>query len=124
MPLVWIMSSVSNSALEIAGRVGLRPGTLDTPVKESAFLSLANFVDPWRLVFFDLLAPTDISDVDAENRSEQEKRVACLRKWKSRNGAEATYRVIVQSVVKCGHVDSAEAICKQLLAQLQNQGNG
>ena len=118
---VVTMSSVSNSALGIAGRVGLRLETLDTPVTESAFLSLAIFVDPWRLVFHDLLAPTDISDVDAENRSEQEKRVACLRKWKSRNGAEATYRVIVQSVVNCGHVDKAEAICKQVLLACDNK---
>ena len=119
-----IMSSVASSALEIAGRVGLQPPTLDTPVKESAFLSLASFVDPWRLVFFELLVPTDISDVDAENvgRSEQEKRVACLRKWKSRYGAEATYRVIVQSALKCGQVDNAECICRQLLQESQSQG--
>ena len=115
---------MSSSAPEIAERVGVRPEVLDTPVKESAFLSLASFVDPWRLVFFELLAPTDISDVDAENvgRSEQEKRVASLRKWKSRYGAEATYRVIIQSVVKCGHVDKAEAMCRQLL-QDQSQGS-
>ena len=118
---VVTMSFVLKSALEIAGRVGLRLETLDTPVTESAFLSLAIFVDPWRLVFHDLLAPTDISDVDTENRSEQEKRVACLRKWKSRNGAEATYRVIVQSVVNCGHVDKAEAICKQVLLACDNK---
>ena len=62
-----IMSSVASSALEIAGRVGLQPATLDTPVKESAFLSLDSFVDPWRLVFFELLVPTDVSDIDAEN---------------------------------------------------------
>ena len=54
---VVTMSSVSNSALEIDGRVGLRLETLDTPVTESAFLSLAIFIDPWRLVFHDLLAP-------------------------------------------------------------------
>ena len=121
---VVIMSSVASSALEIAGRVGLQPATLDTPVKESAFLSLASFVDPWRLVFFELLAPTDVSDIDAENvgRSEQEKRVACLRKWKSRYGAEATYRVIVQSALKCERVDNAEGICRQLLQESQNQG--
>ena len=120
-----IMSSVASSALEIAGRVGLQPATLDTPVKESGFLSLASFVDPWRLVFFELLAATDISDVDAENvgRSEQEKRVACLRKWKSRYGAEATYRVLVQSALKCGHVDNAEGICRQLLQESQSQGS-
>lgn len=106
----------SPSILEIAGRVDLPPKTLDTPVEESTFVTLGNFVDPWRLVFSDLLAPTDISDVDTENacRSEQEKRVACLRKWRSRKGVKATYRVIIQSVIKCGHVDYAEAICQLL----------
>ena len=121
------MSSQATSVLEIAGRVGLRPDTLDTPVEESAFLSLADFVDPWRLVFSELLAPIDISDIDAENigRLEQEKRVACLRKWKSRVGAKATHRVIVQSLLKCGFVDKAEIVCQQLqlLQESQNQGS-
>ena len=118
-----IMSSAASSA-EIAERIGLQPATLDTPIKESAFLSLASFVDPWRLVFYDLLTPTDVSDVDAENvgRSEQEKRVACLRKWKSGYGADATYRVIVQSALNCGEVDNAEGICRQLLQDSQSEG--
>ena len=88
-------ATTSSSVLEIAERVGLRPDTLDTPVEESAFLSLADFIDPWRLVFSELLPSIDISDIDAENfgQLEQEKRVACLRKWKSRVDVKATYRV-------------------------------
>ena len=44
--VVTNMSSVASSALEIAGRVGLLPETLDTPVKESAILSIASLWIP------------------------------------------------------------------------------
>ena len=104
---------------DIAAKVGLRAELLDLSCEENCFVSLSDFVDPWRLVFADLLSSLDLKDIDTENRgaSEQEKRVASLRKWKSRNGADATYRVIIQSAIKCGHVDNAEAICRQLLSQ-------
>ena len=104
---------------DIAAKVGLRAELLDLSCEENCFVSLSDFVDPWRLVFADLLSSLDLKDIDTENRgaSEQEKRVASLRKWKSRNGADATYRVIIQSAIKCGHVDNAEAICRQLLNQ-------
>ena len=111
------MASIVISPDNIAAIVGLQAERLDNPCKEILFLSISDFVHPWRLVFSELLSSVDLSDIDAENQgvSEKQKRVACLRKWKSKCGAEATYRVIVQSVLNCGGVDLAEAICRQLL---------
>ena len=58
-----------------------------------------------------------MDDVDSENAGQPEelKRLGCLRKWKSRNGAEATFKVIVEAVISSDRVDNAEAICQQLL---------
>ena len=109
---------------DIAVKVGLRAELLALSCEENCFLSLSDFVDPWRLVFSDLFSSLDLKDIDTENSgvSEQEKRVASLRKWKSRYGAEATYRVIVQSTLKCGKVDNAEGICRQLLQASKQKG--
>ena len=109
---------------DIAAKIGLQAEMLDLSCEESSFLSLSDFVHPWRLVFTELLPPLDLSDIDAENcgMSEKEKRVASLQKWKSRYGTEATYRVIIQSVLKCGRINNAEGICQHLLQASKHGG--
>ena len=68
-------------------------------------------------MFSELLTELDLSDIEAENRgrSEQEKRIACLRKWKTRNGSRAKYADLVGSALKGGMLSNAEAICRTLL---------
>ena len=99
---------------EVASRFGLESGELDRPCTEDFCASFAPFVHPWRLVFADLLSPTDIDDVDSEQvgRSEQEKRLASLRKWRSRCGDKATFRAVIAAVLSSGNVDNAEGLCR------------
>ena len=107
--------SFTVSPRDIAARVGLDAKELERPCEEGLFPSFANYVHPWRLVFFDLLAPIDLDDVDVECHSEQEKRLGCLCKWKARKGAGATVGSVVDSVLRNGSVDSAESMCRCLL---------
>ena len=105
-----------SSPEDIAARVGLDAKELDKPCEESLVPSLANFVHPWRLIFSYLLGQIDLDDVESENsgRSEQEKRLACLRKWKVRCGARATCGVIVNALLKNGNLEGAEGMCRHL----------
>ena len=105
-----------SSSRDIAARVGLDAKELDKPCEESLLPSLANFVHPWRLIFSYHLAQIDLDDVETENsgRSEQEKRLACLRKWKVRCGARATCGVIVNALLKNRDVEGAEGMCRHL----------
>ena len=107
---------MSRSSREVAIDVGLRPEKLQEPYSESMFLPLAGSLDPWRLVFCGLLTDVELNDVEAENagRSEQEKRVACLRKWKAKNGTRATYGVLVQAAIDNERVAKAEEMCRSL----------
>ena len=96
------------------------------PCDDRLFASLANFVHPWRLVFSSLLSEMDLDDIDEENqsRSEQEKRVAALRKWKAREGRKATYAVLLGAILDSGKVDQAEMLCEQVAIALQSAQNG
>ena len=105
---------MSRSSDDVAIVVGLQPEKLDEACSEAMFLSLAGSLDPWRLIFCGLLTDVELSDVEAENRLEQEKRVACLRRWKAKNGARATYRVLVQAAVDNERVSKAEEMCRRL----------
>ena len=106
------------AACSIAKKIGLGSEELNTPCEDFFLPLLANFVHPWREVFASLLMPVELDDIDSENngRSEQEKRIAALRKWKARNGHGATYEILVMALLNIGKVDQAETICGQLLA--------
>ena len=105
---------MSRSSSDVAIDVGLRPEKLDEACSEAMFVSLAGSLDPWRLIFCGLLTDVELNDVEAENHSEQEKRVACLRKWKAKNGERATYRVLVQAAVNNERLSKAEEMCRRL----------
>ena len=79
---------------------------------------MANTVHPWREVFASLLTQVDLNDIDSENygRSEQIKRIAALRKWKTKHGRSATYEILVRALLNIGKVDQAETLCSQLQA--------
>ena len=106
------MSSISPD--EVATPFGVDSKELDKPCAEAFFSSIADLVHPWRLVFADLLCQTDMDDVDSEQagRSEKEKRLGCLRKWKSRCGEGATFRAIIAAVLSTGNVENAQALCR------------
>ena len=115
------MTSTRDRSLKIATKAGLGAEELNRPCEDNLFASLANFVHPWRLVFSSLLSEMDLDDVDEENqsRSEQEKRVAALRKWKARKGREATYAVLLGVLLDSGKMDQAELLCEQLQVAIQ-----
>ena len=51
---------------------------------------------------YTLLGDKDLEDVEAENigRSEQEERLASLRKWKASCGNDATYAALMNAMVE------------------------
>lgn len=111
--------SSSVSPRDVAERVGLDANYLEKPCQDCCLPLIAPFVHPWRLVFSHLLTEVELDDVDSENAGQPEelKRLGCLRKWKNKNGAEATCKVVVQAAISTGRVDNAEAICRQLLRE-------
>lgn len=114
------------SPQDIANKVGLGAKELSKPCEESLFPLLADFVHPWRLVFASLLNVIDLDDVESENtgHSEQEKRIAALHRWKTRNGNRATYELLLKAVLNSGKVDCAESMCQMLLDEQGEYGLG
>ena len=111
------MALTHNQVQLIAAKVGLGADELSKPCEDCLFPLLANHVHSWRLVFSSLLSDIDLDDVDKKNQSEQEKRVAALRKWKTRNGHGATYGILVKAILNSGRMDQAELLCQLLAIQ-------
>ena len=102
---------------DIAARVGLDAQLVQRECEEAGLPFLADFVHPWRENFYFLLPRVDIDDVESENsgRTEQEKRVAALLKWKARCGKEATYSALISALLQNGNVERSEALCQHIL---------
>ena len=76
--------------------------------------SISLFLD-WRTVAPHLgLSQTDILEIDIDQRTESEKRLKTLLKWKEKYGYMATFKNLVQVLLKIGHADCAESVCRLL----------
>ena len=103
------------SAEEVANGVGLAADELSKPCDGSIIPSLANCFSQWRVIFGSLLSELDLGDIDRNSTAtEEEKRIAALRKWKARNGCGATYKVLVDALLNSGERSRAESLCKIL----------
>ena len=109
------------SAEEVANGVGLAADELSKPCDNGIIPSLADCFSQWRVIFGSLLSELDLGDVDRENLTEEEKRIAALRKWRARNGRGATYKVIMDVLLNKGERYQAESLCKILLDHLNNK---
>ena len=112
----FMMAKVS--AEEVANGVGLAAEELSKPCDSNIIPSLANCFSQWKVIFGSLLSELDLGDVDKENTTEEEKRIAALRKWRDRNGREATYKVLVDALLNRGQRYQAENLCGKILADL------
>ena len=112
------------SAEDVANEIGLAADELSKSCDNSIIPSLADYFSQWRVIFGSLLSEIDLGDVDRENTTEEEKRIAALRKWKARNGSEATYKILVDTLLNRGERSDAENICKILADHSMSNKHG
>jgi hypothetical protein len=112
------------SAEEVANEVGLAADELANPCDSGIISSLADYFCQWKVIFGSLLSELDLSDVNRDNLTEEEKRIAVLRKWKARKGCGATYKVLVDILLNRGERYQAESLCKVLADHLSRNKNG
>ena len=104
---------------ELADQAGARD--LDRVCTNVDFLDLHKFFDPWELIGQHLkLTQSQISAVDGDYKTIDQKRLGLLLKWKMLFAHKATYRVLIAALLACGKADQALEVCK-ILAQKQGK---
>ena len=77
-------------------------------------LDLAKYCDKWKLIGQRLgLTEAEISDIDDDKRTAQEKRVGMLMKWKERS-LITSYRVFIEALLSQGMTQAAVEACKMI----------
>ena len=101
---------------ELVREVDISPALLDHKCSDADLVNISKDLD-WRTVAPHLgLSRTDIADIDCK-RTEPEKRVETLQKWKKTFGFRAKFRALVEILLKTGNVDHAEMVCRLLKQQ-------
>ena len=101
---------------ELVTEVGISPALLDQKCSDEDLVSISEDLD-WRGTAPHLgLSATDIEDIDCK-RTEPEKRVETLRKWKRKFGFRAKIRMLLEKLLEAGNADHAETVCRLLKQQ-------
>ena len=106
------------SAEDVANEVGLAADELSKPCDSYIISSLADCFSQWELIFGSLLSQLDLIDINEDYSTQEKKRSAALHKWRDRNGSGATYKVLVDALLKLGERRQAENLCKILADHL------
>ena len=105
---------------QLVKKVDISPALLNQTCSDADLVSISQFLD-WRKVAPHLgLSAIDIGDIDGK-RTEPEKRVETLRKWKQKYGFMAKYQTLIEVLLKTGNTSDAEKVC-QLLKQKEDTG--
>ena len=78
-------------------------------------LALSKFCYPWELIGQHLkLTSSQISAIDNNNKTMDQKHVGVLQKWKETSAHKATYRVLVNALLACDKAQHASEVCGML----------
>ena len=85
---------------------------MDRNCTETCLLKIAASLDfDWKVIGRRLLKKElDITDIDREENSEQQKRDKVLMKWKEQEGSGATYQKLIDTLKVLGNKDAAERV--------------
>ena len=105
---------------ELLKEVGITPKQLDEKCTDEHLHDIALFLKSWRTLAPHLMRSSSSSEVEAVERNshgEEEKKQKFLESWKAKFAFKATYRVLVEALLKIGNADQAEQVCHLLVSQ-------
>ncbi len=100
---------------DILAHCGLTESQLGNPCRNEDIAVIAGFFGSWRDVAPHLgLDETDVEEVEEDGRKGAERRLKALQKWKSKFGFKATYKCLVEALMKVKMADLAEKVCQHV----------
>lgn len=102
---------------DISARYGVTDDQLDKPCSDTDLVNIAGILVSWRDVTPHLgLKEADEVDIEKDVQTEREKRLKALRTWKTKFDFKATYKVLVEALVKANKAEQAGKVCQILNA--------
>ena len=105
---------------DIATRAGIdKLDIFDQVCSQKMLLNLSKHCVHWKLIGHHLeLTEADITAVDEDNQTADEKRAGMLGRWKGKFAFKATYREFVEALLACGRTEDAVDACRTIVKGL------
>ena len=101
--------------------VRLPKAALEERCSEEHASCISVFLD-WRRVAPHLgITKTEKDDIECNLKSDSERALECLRRWKEIHTSKATYLMLVEILLMVGLPDQAEKICKFVHKSINGQ---
>ena len=112
-----VASQPGISIKEATDSAGIGLDTLAQPCSDVVALELAKFCVDWKLIGRRVgLIEADLTAVDGDHRTVEEKRVGMLEKWKNKFAFKATYQVLIEALLAEGRSTDAIEACRVIKA--------
>ena len=116
MGVVWcgiiMATKVSVTLSDLLKHYGLDKDNLDTEIAEDCFFEISRSLSDWKLLA--LLTEEEVEAIENDNRTEELKRKAFLKKLKQKSSIKATYRVLVDALLRIERGEDARKLCELL----------
>lgn len=81
-----------------------------------------SYCSEWRLLPYYLgMKDIAVKNIERNKDGEEERKHAFFRQWKQEKGFDATYKQLISALLKIGHREDAENVCKLLIASANLQ---
>ena len=108
--------------VELIKEVRISPVLLEQKCSDEHLKAISLFLD-WRRVAPHLgLSKTDIEEIEGDKRTDAEKKLKTLQKWKEKYGYKSTFSNLVQVLMKLDNADHAERVCRLLRSAQIHKG--
>ena len=103
---------------DVVAQVGLKTlDVLDQECSQQVLIRLAKHCVDWQLTGFHLeLTKSEITAVNGDYGSIDEKRIGMLGRWKEKFAFKATYRVFIEALLSCGKASDAIDACRAIVS--------
>ena len=100
---------------------GLSPHQLDQEVSEEHLRDVSRIIADHEIVGAELgLTTADATAIVSDARTQELQKMEMLKKWKQRFAWKATYRQLIEALLKCGRGDNAQNVCELLVQSKHN----
>ena len=106
---------MATSLQDLIEKYHLTPRQLDKEVSEEHLMDVSWIIADHETVGPELgLSDAEITAVNADGRTQQLKKIKMLKTWKQKSAWKATYRRLIEALLKCCRGDNAQKVCELL----------
>ena len=111
------MAGAGISLQDLMNRFPRSQALLNVEVSEEHLREISRIIDDHESIGPELgLTQPEMTAIGSNTCKQEQKRMTMLRKWKQKYAFKATYRILIEALLKCSRGDHARDVC-QLLTQ-------